>query len=46
VDINFSIELVTGAVPMSRTPYIMSTLEIVELKNIAKGDVGQILHLS
>jgi hypothetical protein len=31
-DIDFSIELVTGAVPMYRTPYKMCTLEIVELK--------------
>jgi hypothetical protein len=31
-DIKFSIELAPGAVPMSRTPYRMSTLELVELK--------------
>ena len=31
-DIDFSIELAPGVVPMSRTPYRMSTLEIVELK--------------
>jgi hypothetical protein len=31
-DIDFSIELVSRAVPMSRAPYRMSTLEIVELK--------------
>jgi len=31
-DIDFSIELVPGAVPISRAPYRMSTLEIVELK--------------
>ena len=31
-DIDFSIELVPGVVPMSRTPYRMSTLELVELK--------------
>jgi hypothetical protein len=31
-DIEFSIELVSGAVPMSRTPYRMSTPELVELK--------------
>jgi hypothetical protein len=31
-DIDFSIELVPGAVPMSRTPYRMSTPELVELK--------------
>ena len=30
--IDFSIELVRGAVPMSRTPYRMSTPELVELK--------------
>jgi hypothetical protein len=30
--IEFSIELVPGAVPMSRTPYRMSTSELVELK--------------
>jgi hypothetical protein len=31
-DIDLSIELAPGAVPMSRTPYRMSTLELVELK--------------
>jgi hypothetical protein len=31
-DIDFSIELVPGTVPMSRAPYRMSTPEIVELK--------------
>ena len=31
-DIDFSIELVPGVVPMSRTPYRMSTLELVDLK--------------
>jgi hypothetical protein len=31
-DIDFSIELVPGAMPMSRTPYRMSTIELVELK--------------
>jgi hypothetical protein len=31
-DIDFSIEIVPGAVPVSRTPYRMSTLELVELK--------------
>jgi hypothetical protein len=31
-DIDFSIELSPGVVPMSRTPYRMSTLELVELK--------------
>jgi hypothetical protein len=31
-DIEFSIELVPGAVPMSRTPYRMSTPYLVELK--------------
>jgi hypothetical protein len=31
-DIYFSIEIVPGAVPMSKTPYRMSTLELVELK--------------
>jgi hypothetical protein len=31
-DIDFSIELVPGVMPMSRTPYIKSTLEIVEFK--------------
>ena len=31
-DIDFSIELAPGAVPVSRTPYRMSTLELVELK--------------
>jgi hypothetical protein len=30
-DIDFSIELAPGAVPVSRTPYRMSTLELVEL---------------
>jgi hypothetical protein len=30
-DIEFSIELAPGAVPVSRTPYMMSTPEIVEL---------------
>jgi hypothetical protein len=31
-DIDFSIELAPGAVPVSRTPYQMSTPELVELK--------------
>jgi hypothetical protein len=31
-DIDFSIELAPGAVPVSRTPYRMSTLELFELK--------------
>jgi hypothetical protein len=31
-DIDFSIELISGVVPMSRAPYRMSTLELVELK--------------
>jgi hypothetical protein len=31
-DIDFSIELVRGAVPMSKKPYSMSTLELVEFK--------------
>jgi hypothetical protein len=31
-DIDFSIELAPGAVPVSRTPYRMSTPELVELK--------------
>jgi hypothetical protein len=31
-DIDFSIELAPGVVPMSRTPYRMSTPELVELK--------------
>jgi hypothetical protein len=31
-DIDFSIELVPGVVPMSRTSYRMSTPELVELK--------------
>jgi hypothetical protein len=31
-DIDFSIELAPGAVPMSRTPYRMSTPKLVELK--------------
>jgi hypothetical protein len=31
-DIEFSIELAPGAVPVSRTPYRMSTPELVELK--------------
>jgi hypothetical protein len=31
-DIDFSIELTSGVVPMSRTPYRMSTPELVELK--------------
>jgi hypothetical protein len=31
-DIDFLIELAPGAVPVSRTPYHMSTLELVELK--------------
>jgi hypothetical protein len=31
-DIDFSIELAPGAVPVSRTPYHMSTPELVELK--------------
>ena len=31
-DIDFTIELVPGAAPVSRAPYIMSTLEMLELK--------------
>jgi hypothetical protein len=31
-NIDFSIEIVPGAVPMSRTPYRMSIPELVELK--------------
>jgi hypothetical protein len=31
-DVDFSIELVPGAVPISRAPYGMSTAELVELK--------------
>jgi hypothetical protein len=31
-DIDFSIELAPGVVPVSRTPYRMSTNELVELK--------------
>ena len=31
-DIEFSIELAPGVVPVSRTPYWMSTPELVELK--------------
>jgi hypothetical protein len=31
-DIEFSIEISPEAVPVSRTPYRMSTLELVELK--------------
>ena len=31
-DISFSIELVPGAVPMSREPYRMSTQDLVDLK--------------
>ena len=31
-DIDFSIELALGVVPVSRTPYRMSTPKLVELK--------------
>ena len=31
-DINFTIDLVPGATPVSNTPYRMSTLELLELK--------------
>ena len=31
-DIDFMIELVPGAAPVSKTPYKMSTLEMLELK--------------
>ena len=31
-DIDFTIELVPGAAPVSKTPYKMSTPEILELK--------------
>ena len=31
-DIDFTIELVPGAAPVSRAPYIMSTIEMLELK--------------
>ena len=32
MDIYFTIELVPGATPMSKTPYRMSTLEMLEMK--------------
>jgi hypothetical protein len=32
IDIAFSIEIALGIVPVSRAPYRMSTLELVELK--------------
>jgi hypothetical protein len=31
-DLDFSIDLVPGVVPVSKVPYRMSTLELVELK--------------
>ena len=31
-DIDFTIELVSGAAPVSKTPYKMSTLEMLEMK--------------
>jgi hypothetical protein len=31
IDIDFSINLMPGAAPVSKTPYIMSTLELKEL---------------
>ena len=31
-DIDFTIDLVPGATPVSKTPYGMSTLELIELK--------------
>ena len=31
-DIDFTIELVSGATPVSNPPYMMSTLDILELK--------------
>jgi len=31
-DFYFSIELIPGAMQMSKAPYMMSTLELVELK--------------
>jgi hypothetical protein len=31
-DIDFSINLMPGAAPVSKTPYIMSTLELKELQ--------------
>jgi hypothetical protein len=49
-DIDFSIELAPGAVPVSRTPYRMSTPELVELKlqlkeMMEKGYIGPVcLH--
>ena len=45
-DIDFSIELVRGVMPVSRTPYKMSTLEMVELKLQLKEmlDKGYIWH--
>jgi hypothetical protein len=45
-DIDFSIELVPGVVPMSRTPYRMSTPELVDLKMQLKKmwDKGYIRH--
>jgi hypothetical protein len=43
-DIEFSIELAPGAVPVSRTPYRMSTLELVELETKTKGNDRKRLH--
>jgi hypothetical protein len=40
-DIDFSIERVPGAVPMSRTPYRMSTPDLVELKLQLKEMMGK-----
>jgi hypothetical protein len=39
-DIDFSIELAPGAVSVSRTPYRMSTPELVELKLTIKRNDG------
>jgi hypothetical protein len=49
-DIDFSINLMPGAAPVSKTPYRMSTLELKELqmkleKLLRRGIYAQVCHL-
>ena len=43
-DIDFTIDLVLGAAPLSKTPYMMSTLELLELKNAVTRVVGKEIY--
>ena len=49
-DLDFSINLVPGAIPVSKSPYRMSAPELVELKIqqqelVEKVTLGQVYHL-